>query len=47
MSRERGDYHGDEDEIEFILTKEDFPDEDLINELRETSELNRIEKLKS
>jgi hypothetical protein len=43
MSKERGDFHGDEDEIDLLLAKEDLPDEDEMLELSEQYKLNRKE----
>jgi hypothetical protein len=43
MSKERGDFHGDEDEIDLLLAKEDLPDEDAMLELSEQYKLNRKE----
>jgi hypothetical protein len=43
MSKERGDFHGDEDEIDLLLAKEDLPDEDEMLELANEYKLNRKE----
>ena len=43
MSKERGDFHGDEDQIEIELAREDLPDEDQMIELSEEYQLNRKE----
>ena len=43
MSKERGDFHSDEDEIDILLAREDLPDEDQMLELA-NDKLNRKEK---
>jgi len=43
MSKERNELHGDEDEIDLLLAKEDLPDEDEMLELANEYKLNRKE----
>ena len=43
MSKERTELHGDEDQIEIELAREDLPDEDQMIELSEEYKLNRKE----
>jgi hypothetical protein len=47
MSKEWGDFHGDEDEIEIDLAREDLPDEDQMIELSEEYKLNRLNRNKN
>ena len=47
MSKERGDFHGDEDEIDLLLAKEDLPDEDEMLELANEYKLNRLNRNKN
>jgi hypothetical protein len=47
MSKEWGDFHGDEDEIEIDLAREDLPDEDQMIELSEEYKLNRLNRSKN